>query len=77
MNSVKMNNNYDDYYCMMEFLLLRCNKTISLSFKRYTHTVPSIVSQLDKCLKFKSVRGDENDCILYKITPRNAMNFRH
>ena len=29
----------------------------------------SIVSQLSKCLKFKSIRGDKNDCILYKITP--------
>ena len=27
-----------------------------------------IVPQLDKCLKFKSVREDKNDCTLYKIT---------
>ena len=39
--------------------------------------VKSIVSQLSKCLKFKSIRGDKNDCILYKITPRNVTNFRH
>ena len=31
-----------------------------------------ILSQLDKCLKFKSVRGDKNDYALCKITPRNA-----
>ena len=35
------------------------------------------MSQLSKCLKFKSVRGDKNDCILYKVTPRNVTNFRH
>ena len=35
------------------------------------------MSQLSKCLKFKSIRGDKNDCILYKITPRNVTNFRH
>ena len=35
------------------------------------------MSQLSKCLKFKSIQGDENDCILYKITPRNVTNFRH
>ena len=33
----------------------------------------SIVSQLDKCLKSKSIQGDKNDCTLYKITPRNAV----
>ena len=37
----------------------------------------TIVSQLSKCLKFKSIRGDKNDCILHKITPRNVTNFRH
>ena len=36
----------------------------------------AIVSQLDKCLKFKSIPG-KNDCNLYKITPRNAIKFRH
>ena len=35
----------------------------------------TIVSQLSKCLKFKSIRGDKNDCILYKLTPRNVTNF--
>ena len=35
------------------------------------------MSQLRKCLKFRSIRGDKNDCILYKITPRNVTNFRH
>ena len=35
------------------------------------------VSQLDKCLKFKSVQGDGNDCTLCKITPRNVVKFRH
>ena len=35
------------------------------------------MSQLDKCLKFKSIRGDKNDCTLYKITLRNAINSRH
>ena len=39
--------------------------------------VYSIVSQLDKCLKFKSTQGDKNDCTLYKIIPRKALNFRH
>ena len=37
----------------------------------------SIVSQLSKCLKSKSIWGDKNDCILYKITPRNLTNFGH
>ena len=37
----------------------------------------TIVSQLDKCLKFKSVRGEKSDCSLYKIAPRNVINFRH
>ena len=37
----------------------------------------TMVSQLSKCLKFKFIRGDKNDCILYKITPRNVTNFRH
>ena len=37
-----------------------------------------IVSQLDKFLTFNSIRGDKNDCTLYKITlPRSAINFRH
>ena len=40
-------------------------------------TAGTIVSQLDKCLIFKSFQGDKNDCIPYKITPRNAVNFRH
>ena len=39
--------------------------------------VSFIVSQLDKCLKFKSIRGDKNDRTLYKITPRNAINYSH
>ena len=44
--------------------------------------LPAIVSQLDKCLKFKSIQGegggdDKSDCIILKITPRNVMNFRH
>ena len=30
---------------------------------------PAIVSQLDKCLKFKSILGDKNDCTLHKIAP--------
>ena len=34
------------------------------------------MSQLDKRLKFKSIQGDKNDCTLYKINPRNAINFR-
>ena len=40
-------------------------------------TSHAIVSQLGKCLKFKSIRGDKNDCTLYQITPRNAINFGH
>ena len=36
----------------------------------------SIVSQLDKCLKFKSPQGDKSDSILYKITPRNATLYK-
>ena len=36
-----------------------------------------IVSQMSKCLKFKSIREDKNHCILCKITPRNVTNFRH
>ena len=29
----------------------------------------TIVSQLDKCLKFKSIQDNKNDYRLYKITP--------
>ena len=36
-----------------------------------------LVSQLDKCPKFMSIQGDKNDCTLYKMTPRNPVNFRH
>ena len=36
-----------------------------------------IVSQLNKCLKFKSIQGHKDHCTLYKITPQNAMNFRN
>ena len=35
------------------------------------------VSQLDKCLKFKSVREEKNDCTLCKITTRSTINFTH
>ena len=44
-----------------------------------THNLQvTILSQLDKCLKFKSVRGrGQNDCTLYKMTPENFINFRH
>ena len=35
------------------------------------------MSQLDKCLKFKSIRGDKNDYTLHKVTPHNATNFRN
>ena len=37
----------------------------------------TVVSQLDKCLKFKSVQGDKSDLFLYKITSQNAVKFRH
>ena len=36
-----------------------------------------IVSQLDKCLKFKSIQGDENNCALFRKKTRNAFSFRH
>ena len=36
----------------------------------------TIVSQLDRCLKFKSIWGDKNDCALYKGTPRSAIDLR-
>ena len=35
----------------------------------------SIVSQLDKYLKFQSIRGGM--IVLYAKYPRNFMNFRH
>ena len=35
----------------------------------------SVVSQLNKCLKFKSIQGDKDHCTLWKITPQNAMNL--
>ena len=35
------------------------------------------MSQLDKCLKFKSVRGHKNYCTLHKITPRDVTYFKH
>ena len=54
----------------------RCQQQAA-EFKRlYNQAIP-IVSQLDKCLKFKSIRGDKNDYTLHKITPRNAINFRY
>ena len=33
------------------------------------------MSQLDRCLKFKPIRGDKNDCTLHKITPRILDNY--
>ena len=45
--------------------------------KIFSLEILPIVSQLDKCVKFKSIQGDKNDCILHKIIPRNFMNFRH
>ena len=51
-------------------------KKISFISSIALFNVYSIVSQLDKCLKFKSTQGDENDCTLYKITSRKALNFR-
>ena len=38
-------------------------------------TVYPIVLKLNTCLKFKSFQVDKNDCILYRITTQNAMNF--
>ena len=35
------------------------------------------VSQLDKCLKFKSIREEKNDCTLYKIATRSTINVTH
>ena len=35
------------------------------------------MSQLDKCLKFKSIRKEKNDCTIYKITSRSTINFTH
>ena len=58
---------------LQEGNLTKNDSTLQMGISRV-----SIVSQLDKCLKFRSVRrGDENDCTSYKITPRNAINFRH
>ena len=38
----------------------------------------SMVSQLNKCPKVKSIQGDKDHCTLEKITPPpNAMNFRN
>ena len=35
----------------------------------------SFVSQLNKCLKFKSIQGNNDHCTLWKIIPQNAMNL--
>ena len=53
---------------------MKLNKKGGLADYRYGH---SIVSQLNKCLKFKSIQGDNDHCTLEKITPQNAMNFRN
>ena len=59
---------------------MKLNKKGGLVDYRY-YTDHSIVSQLNKCLKFKSVQGDKDHCTLEKITPppknKNAMNFRN
>ena len=39
--------------------------------------ITTIVSHLNKYLKFNSIPGDKNDGVLYKTILRNAMNFRH
>ena len=36
-----------------------------------------VVSQLDKCLKFKSILGTKMTVPYTKSTPRNAINFRN
>ena len=36
----------------------------------------SIVPQLDTCIKLKPIQR-KKDCTLFKITPRNAISFRH
>ena len=51
--------------------------SVSVSYNVVSYMRDSIVSQLDKCLNFKSVRGDKNECTLYKMTPRNAISFKH
>ena len=53
-------------------IFAKSNKILSGRFQTLT-----IVSKVDKRLKFKSIHGDKNDCTLYKITPRNAINFIH
>ena len=40
-------------------------------------TTLSIMSQLDKSLKFESILGDKNDRTPDKTTLQNAINFRH
>ena len=39
-------------------------------------TASATVSQLDKCLKSKSIRGDKNDCTPQKITPQKCHKFQ-
>ena len=36
-----------------------------------------MVPHLHKFLKFNSIQGDKNDCILFETTPRSAISFRH
>ena len=37
-------------------------------FPPWFSIMATIMPELDKCLKFKSVQGDKNDCTLFKIT---------
>ena len=48
-------------FCLAQRLFLPCDTQSG-------EVGVTTVSQLDKCLKFVSIRGDKNDYILYKIT---------
>ena len=37
----------------------------------------SVMLQLHKCIKCKSIQGDKDHYTPEKITPQNAMNFRN
>ena len=59
------------FSCLINKVTLRFAHELEKSCETLVPHVPSwsFVSQLDKCLKFQSIRGDKKDCTPCKITP--------
>ena len=58
-------------------IILLCKLSIKSEGTRFLPTLDNeitMVSQLDKCLKFRSVREDENDYLI-EINPQKCHTF--